>query len=166
MFTPNNNQQNLNDHTIVASQDTSSNTFTFVGTGPTPTGNRHLLIANAAFEAACGITPDFILPDNFLFDPDGTVDFGPGASVVSYTTLPLDGEMSVNYPGETTATNSPTNHAGDTCSLRAPGGEVPSLGTRGLGVLATLMGVSGWVLRRSARLGELSADSMASGQAV
>ncbi len=119
LFTTFDGQQFVNGQRIVASQDGSSNTFTFVGNGPTPTGDRHLLIATATFEAACGIVPDYILPDNFLFDPDGTVNF-VSANTVSYTTLPLDGKTSLSFPGETTGTNSPKNHAGDTCSIEAP----------------------------------------------
>ena len=68
--TTSNNQQFLNGITIVASQSGSgTRTFTFPSDGPTPTAARNLLIATASFEAACGITPDFILPDDFLFEP-------------------------------------------------------------------------------------------------
>ena len=130
LFTANNGQQFLDGHTVVASQSASTNTFTFVGSGPSPTGNRPLLLATSGFAAACGITPDYILADNFLFDPNGSVEFGPDADTVAYTSLPLDGVTSLNFPGGTTGTNSPENFAGASCSLTAP--PVPSLGPWGL----------------------------------
>ena len=108
LLTTSNNQQSLDGHTLVASQDASSNTYNFVGSGPSPTANTHLLLATADFEDACeGLVPDYILADGFLFDPDGTVNFGEGADVITYSTLPLDGETSLNYPGETEATSTP-----------------------------------------------------------
>ena len=39
LFTSFNNQQFLSGHTIVASQDASTNTFTFAGSGPSPTAS-------------------------------------------------------------------------------------------------------------------------------
>jgi len=130
LFTATNGQQSLDGHTVVASQGGNTNTFAFVGSGPTPTGNRPLLLATSGFAAACGITPDYILADNFLFDPDGSVEFGPGVDTVAYTSLPLDGVTSLNFPGATSATNSPENFAGATCSLTAT--PVSSLGPWGL----------------------------------
>lgn len=158
LFTSANGQQFLNGHTIVASQGASTNTFTFVGTGPSPTAGKHLLIATSAFEAACGVTPDFTLADNFLFDPNGSVNFGEAASIVTYTSLPLDGATSLNYPGEVSGTNTPTNFADATCTLEAPPEpppeppSVPSLAPSGLGALGAALAVAGLVLcKRAAR---------------
>lgn len=147
LFTSFNNQHFLSGHTIVASQDASTNTFTFAANGPSPTASTHLLIATAGFEAACGIAPDFVMADNFLFDPDGSVNFAENTDIVSYTSLPLDGETSLNYPGEVSATNSPTNFAGTTCTLEAPAA-VPGLAPWGLGLLVVTVGVAGLVRRR------------------
>ncbi len=119
LFTTRNGQQFLGGHGIVAFQGSSSNDFSFTR-GPAPTANRNLLIATASFEAACGIVPDYILPDGFLFGPDGGVSFGPNVDIVNYTSLPLDWVTSLNFPGGATGTNSPENHAGDTCSLVVP----------------------------------------------
>ena len=69
LFTANNGQQFLDGHTVVASQSASTNTFTFVGSGPSPTGNRPLLLATSGFAAACGITPDH---------PGGQLSLRPG----------------------------------------------------------------------------------------
>ena len=120
LFTSRNGQQFLGGHGIAAFRGASSNDFAFIGRGPAPTANRSLLIATASFEAACGIVPDYILPDGFLFGPDGGVSFGPNVDTVNYTSLPLDWVTSLNFPGGATGTNSPENHAGDTCSLVVP----------------------------------------------
>jgi len=138
LFTTRNGQQSLNGVTVVASQGGDMNTYTFVGSGPSPTINRPLLLATNGFAAACGITPDYILPDNFLFDPDGSVEFGLGVDTAVYTSLPLDGATSLNFPGATTGTNSPENFAGATCSLAAT--PVPSLGPWGLLALGMIGG--------------------------
>jgi serralysin len=150
LFTTFNNQHFLTGHTIVASQDASTHTFTFLASGPSPTASTHLLIATAGFEAACGVTPDFIMADDFLFDPDGSVNFAEGTDVVGYTSLPLDGETSLNYPGEVSATNSPTNFAGATCTLEAPPPEVPSLAPWGLGLLVVSVAAAGLFQRKRA----------------
>ena len=92
--------------------------FTFPGNTPVGTTiNHHLLIANAEFDALdCGVQSDFTLPDDFLFDPNGRINF-VGADIVDYTSLPTDGILSLGPDGSTTAVNSPTNYLGNTCSL-------------------------------------------------
>ena len=95
-------------------------TFTFSGDTGSPTTNHHLLLANAAFDALnCGVQADFTLPDGFLYDPNGALDF-VAADFVSYSSLPTDGILSLGPDGSTTADNSPTNFAGATCSLDLP----------------------------------------------
>lgn len=151
LFTSANGQQFLNGHTIVASQAASTNTFNFGGTGPSLTASTHLLVATAGFQAACGIAPDFVMADGFLFDPDGSVNFAEGTDVVSYASLPLDGETSLDYPGEVAGTNSPTNHAGNTCTLAAAL-PVPSMTPWGLALVVVLLGLAGVALRGRARV--------------
>lgn len=113
-------QQFLSGHDITASRTGETNrVFTFPSNSPAPTTNRHLLIATAAFAGLPGsVTPDFILPDGFLFTPNGTIDFA-NADDQTYTDLPTDGVQSLNYPGGTSAANSPTNFAGDAGSIDA-----------------------------------------------
>ena len=100
--------------------------FTFGGLTPAPTADHHLLLATKGFADLAGVvTPDFILDDGslfdpnegFLFDPNGTVNF-VGADIVSYTNIPTDGVMSLNFsfdiiPVVTSESNTPTNYAGD-----------------------------------------------------
>ena len=148
MFTQINNQQFLDGQRILAFEQGTffANTFTFVGVGPSPTANRNLLIATASFEEACGIVPDYILPDGFLFEQNGGVSFGPNVDTVTYTSLPLDWVTSLNFPGGATGTNSPKNHAGDTCSLVVPAATpdfVPALGPWGVAVVVALLSILG-----------------------
>ncbi len=135
------NQQFTNLHVLTSDQaPNETQSFTFPGTTPSPTTNRHLLIANAAFDALnCGVQADFTLPDGFLYDPNGTVDF-VGADIVAYTVLPTDGVLSLGPDGATTAVNSPTNYNGDTCSLDLSVSTlVPLLPLWGLALLGGLL---------------------------
>ena len=51
------------------------------------------------------MAPDFIIPDGFLTQPGGTVNYA-GLSVVNYTSLPTDGTNALNASGNTVV-NSP-----------------------------------------------------------
>lgn len=126
LFTTFNGQHVTDNHTIRASQGGSSNDFVFPDDSPAPTGNHHLLIATSGFASLTGaVTPDFILPDNFLFTPDGTVNF-IGADSRTYASLPTDGILSIHYPSGNTDTNSPTNYAGQAGSVNSPPGASPT----------------------------------------
>jgi serralysin len=73
------------------------NSYTFQSnlSGPT-TGNRTFLVATATFETLYGITPDYIIPEDFLIGgANRTLDFG-GFDEVSLANLPTDGVMSLN----------------------------------------------------------------------
>lgn len=89
------------------------------------TANKNLLVATTGFEALNGgVLPDFTLPASF-FNPAGdtvslTVNgFGTVDSRM-FASVPTDGLMSLNYPSGTTATNSPTNFAGQAGQLQPP----------------------------------------------
>jgi len=84
------------------------------------TANKFFLIATTGFAGLDGaVTPDYILPDEFLFTGGGTVDFGLDVSIITHGALPIDGLLSLNADGST-GTNSPTNFAGATGSIIAP----------------------------------------------
>jgi len=83
------------------------------------TANKFFLIATTGFTELDGaVTPDYILPDEFLFPCGGSVDFGLGVSMMTHGALPIDGVFSLNADGST-GTNSPTNFAGGTGSIIA-----------------------------------------------
>jgi len=103
--------------TIKVVQGLTVHSFTFPTNLPSPaTANTSVLIATQGFAALGIVTPDFIVPSGFLFTSDGaTVNFA-NVDSVAYSTLPLDGSLSINRLG-TTAVNSPTNFAGVTASV-------------------------------------------------
>jgi hypothetical protein len=83
------------------------------------TASKFLLIGTAGYAALDGaVTPDYILPDNFLFTSGGTVDFGLGVSEFFHGALPTDGILSLYADGSTGA-NSPTNFLMETGSIDA-----------------------------------------------
>ena len=89
-----------------------SNQFTFPNNLPGDTTNRRMLIATQGFAALNIVTPDFVVPNNFFPVGGGTINFAEGADVWGYPALP-GGTLSVTRNGST-ATNSPTNFAGQT----------------------------------------------------
>lgn len=98
---------------VARSQDGSqSRTFNF-GTNlvSTSTANTRVLVATAAFAAIPGApTPDYIMPDGFLFMGSGSIQFtGNFNGAIAYTGLPTDGVASLTLPDGTPATNSPRN---------------------------------------------------------
>jgi serralysin len=77
---------------------------------------KYVLIATAGFQAATGVTPNYIIPNGFL-PTSGTLNFA-GVDFVTYSGLPTNGHTSLNIDinsGHTQSTgeNSPTNFAGD-----------------------------------------------------
>jgi chitodextrinase len=88
-----------------------------------PALNQKLLLATQGFANLGVVTPNFIIPDGFLFINGGTINFG-GFDIVPYSALPTDGVLSVSRAG-VTATNSPTNFAGATGSVTPPADATP-----------------------------------------
>lgn len=121
LFCPSNGQQFLNAHQLAATSDGNTVTFTFPGDSGSPTANKRLLLATAGFAAVSGsVTPDFILPDNFI-NPNANafvVDFGLGQDIMNFTgsNLPTDGINSIDR-NLVQAINSPTNFADQVGSI-------------------------------------------------
>lgn len=82
----------------------------------TQTAGKRLLIATAGFEAAHGITPDYIIPDNFLTTTAGDVWYN--SALTWPDGLPTDGVNSYSTGG-VIAPGTPTNFSGDTVTLEA-----------------------------------------------
>lgn len=120
-FTTSNGQEFLNSGgatlTSTNSGATQTHLFNFPGDLSGPTANKFFLVGTAGLSAAPGgVTPDFVVPDGFLFNAGGTLDFGPGADVLTYAALPSGGILSMNRDG-TSGVNSPTNFNGQTGSI-------------------------------------------------
>lgn len=150
LFTVVDGQEFASGEMFRSTQGASVNTFTFTSNTPSLTSNHHLLIATAGFAALPGVpTPDFIIPDGFLFSPDGLLEnlalLGPS---LGYTNLPIDGVLSLAGDGVTTAVNSPTNFNGDTGTVVLPVPPVPAVSTWGILVFALLVSIAGVIVLR------------------
>lgn len=107
-----------------------SRTFDFPADLPsTDTANTRVLIATAAFAALPNApTPDYIMPDGFLYLGSGSIQFtGNFIGEVAYAGLPTDGVTALVLPAGTPATNSPKNFnmggmTGEAGSVTAPPG--------------------------------------------
>ena len=111
-----NNEQFLNGHNLTVTQGGSTHSFVFMNDLPSSnTANTRVLIATAGFAALGIVTPDYIVPSGFLFINGGSVDYA-GVDTVAYASLPTDGALSLSRDGST-ATNSPTNFAGQSGSI-------------------------------------------------
>lgn len=154
MFTTFSGQQFMSGHTLVSRNvgNTQTQTFTFTASTCTPTTNKRLLIATAGFGSLPGgVTPDFIIPANFLYKDGGTLEFGPGQQTITYGPLPIDGINSIIDSTYTTAPpyvftpgpNTPTNCAGTQGSVNVPPpscpGDINDDGSRNTADLTALL---------------------------
>ncbi len=98
------------------------NTLTFPSNLPSAsTAGRFVLVATANFSSLPGgITPDYVIPPNFLFVGGGTLNFG-GVQILNYGSLPTDG-LNARTAGGMTIVNAPRNFAGATGSVNVPAG--------------------------------------------
>jgi hypothetical protein len=136
---------------IQVSDTTGTQTHTF----PIPFGdvlpgdslNHMLLFGTSGIHAAGGPTPDYIIPNGFLFTGGGSISFF-GLNSGSYGTLPTDGTQSLDWlAGTNNAVNSPVNYLGQTGTVSP----VPEPTTLVLApVAAVLGGVYHWRRRRAA----------------
>lgn len=117
MFNFSNNEHLMANHQLRS----NSNTFTIpANLSTTATANRRLLFATSGFGAlAGGVTPNYIIPSNFFSISGDTLNFA-NVDTKSFTSIPTDGVLSLNYPGGSSATNSPTNFAGMAGSVDLP----------------------------------------------
>lgn len=110
-------QQFLAGQSLTSSQGTQNNRFTFPSNLPGDTAGKTMLIATQGFAALNLVTPDYIVPNGFLFTTNGSVNFA-NVDIVSYASLPATGGLSINA-NSTTAVNSPKNFAGVTGTIPA-----------------------------------------------
>jgi len=147
LFTASNNQQNLNGHELWLRNNVNAvvGEYIFPSNGPAPTSNTVLLLGTSNLATLYGVTPDFVIPANFLeADLGNYLDFD-GQDLLDIDSLPLDGTQSLDgLIGNTDRTaftiNSnatPTNFSGQTATIPEPA----------TGLLA-LLGLSALVARR------------------
>ncbi len=109
-------QQFVAGHTLTSSQGATTHTLNITTDLPGDSAYKTFLIGTQGFAALNVVAPDYVVPNGFLFTDGGTLNWGGGADVVSYASLPTDGRLSINRVGAT-AINSPTNFAGVTGTI-------------------------------------------------
>lgn len=124
-------------HTITSSNGITTNTFNIPTNLPSEvTNGKSVLVATQGFSELGIVTPDYIMPNGFLFTVSGAVSFpGMVGGEINYASLPADGIRSLN-PDSSTGVNSPTNFAGNT-------GTIPSNVFSGTDDPDNLVGTSG-----------------------
>lgn len=115
-----NGQDKWAGHSITSSNGVTTNTYSFSINLPNQaTVGKSVLVATQGFADLGIVTPDYIIPNGFLFTVNGTVSF-PGMleGTITYTALPIDGMLSLN-PDGSTGINSPTDFAGNTGTVQS-----------------------------------------------
>ena len=113
-------QQSVSGHNIVASRTGStSKTYSFTTNLPGDSTGKKFLIATVGFAALNLITPDYIVPNGFLFTPDGTITFAGGADTVTYAALPTTGNQAIAHNGSV-VTATAINFAGQSAQVNVP----------------------------------------------
>jgi len=79
------------------------------------TANTRVLIATQGFAALGLITPDFVVPNNFLSMTGGTLNYA-GVDQITYGALPTNGSSAINRVGATVPAVA-TNFAGQTAAV-------------------------------------------------
>ena len=113
-----NDQDEWAGRTITSSDGVTTHTFNIPTNLPSAaTLNKTVLVASQGFADLGIVTPDYIVPNGFLFTGAGTVNFpGMVGGKITYSSLPTDGIKSLN-PDSSTDINSPTNFAGKTATV-------------------------------------------------
>jgi hypothetical protein len=115
--------------------NTITHSFTFPSNLPADSPGTTLLLGTAGIHAAGGPTPDYIIPNNFVFAAGGSINFYNASG--PYPGLPTDGVLAYNFSGGT-APNNPKNFAGQTGMIVVPEpvtGAFLALGFLGFGVV-------------------------------
>jgi hypothetical protein len=148
-------QQYLTGHTIKSSQGATTHSYTFTmglpgdsadmsdggyGYGMMVTGFKSIVIGTQGFAAMGVVTPDYIVPNGFLFTTNGTVNWGEGSDVFSYAALPTDGRLALMRAGNTDV-NSPKNFNGEMGTVNLAS---PSLNYQALWQKSPANSESGW----------------------
>lgn len=135
LFTAASGQTFTGGQQINVSDGTTTHTFTIPGNLSSDSANHDWLFGTAGIHAAGAPTPDYVLPNNFLFTGGGTISFF-GSNSGSYTALPTDGSNARNW-ADGNAVNSPQNFAGQTGMISVP--EPASFSLLAAGLLLLLL---------------------------
>jgi len=129
-------QQFVSGHQVTASQNGVVRSFTIPFDLPSDSSNHKFLISTQGFANLGIVTPDYVVPDGFLFRPNGSVNFAD-VDLLTYSTLPSNGVSALDRAGNIVV-NAPTNFAGATGSIGVPASSQTNIPTRQSGVTANL----------------------------
>ncbi|HTP45646.1 MAG TPA: hypothetical protein VMQ50_01820 [Casimicrobiaceae bacterium] len=108
-------QQFLGGHTLVVTYGAVTKTFTFPSDLPSAsTANTRVLIATAGFASLGLVTPDYVIPAQFLPGYGGTLNYA-GVDQVAFGPLPSDGFHAIDRNG-TSKANLATNFGGQSAA--------------------------------------------------
>ena len=125
-------QQFLRGHTLVSAQGGTTHAFTFPADLPGDTATttdggyygggimevKSMVVGTQGFAALGIVTPDYVVPNGFLFTSGGTLNYAEGADTWTYPALPTDGSRALNRNGST-GVNAPMNFAGESGTVSA-----------------------------------------------
>jgi hypothetical protein len=114
-------QEFLTQTSLQASRGGATNSFPFPSDLPQTAGsttNKKFIVATQGFVNLAILTPDYVVPNKFLFIPNGTVTL-LGADSVTYVALPTTGTDALNRTGNVVAAT-PTNFAGQSTMINVP----------------------------------------------
>ena len=150
-------EQFISGHTITSSQGAAVHSYTFPtdlpGNTATTSGGyyggstttfKSFLIGTQGFAALGIVTPDYVVPNGFLFTTNGRANYAEGADILSYASLPIDGRNALNRDG-TTGVNAAKNFADASGSISLAAPSAVSLENPQPGSFQSGVGlVSGW----------------------
>lgn len=111
-----NGEHEWDSQSLRATSPAGTKTFTFPNNLPSSaTANKRVLVATPGFAALGIVTPDFVIPANFIPIGGGSLNYA-GVSQVSFGPLPTDGTSAI-LATEQVVPNVATNFAGQSASV-------------------------------------------------
>jgi hypothetical protein len=138
LYTVEDNAVYLEGDRLMSSFAGTTNYFIFPNDLPGFGGGRKMLVGTQGFAALGVVTPDYVVPNGFFSADGGTVIAG-NYDQWDYPPPPADGTLAL-YRSGANVTNTPTNFAGETGTLRL----VPSLNFQALWWGSPAGSESGW----------------------
>ncbi|HUQ28280.1 MAG TPA: hypothetical protein VM051_06790 [Usitatibacter sp.] len=149
-------QQFIKNHTIRSTSGSQTHTYTFPNDLPGDSAEgsesggygygyggemiyKTFLIATQGFTSASSVTPDFVVPNGFLFPAGGTIVFAEGADTLSHGPLPSDGRALTR--DRAPVVPSPVNFAGVSGTVAL---ETAAPSYQGLWLKTPFASESGW----------------------
>ncbi|MEO5715632.1 MAG: hypothetical protein ABIT37_19290 [Luteolibacter sp.] len=147
LFTTFGSQQFLTGHTLTFQINSTTQSSVVLSDLPGDTTNKTFLIGTATLATLYAVTPDFLIPTNFLTaGANNFISFAEGTDRVNLSLLPTNGTSSLNgqigNSAETSAATSvnaqatPKNFAGQTTTI--PETTAAALGLLALGMMVLL----------------------------